>query len=498
MFLNAAVILLTAGVAVAGALPYAVGWNDGSRLATVESLVDHGTLAIDRSVFVHPDLAQAAGGAPFGPGSLPAGTADKVFVNGRFYSDKAPVPAVAMSALYWGLQRGTGLVARERVSRFAYLMTVTTSGASYVAAAAGMFLLALRILGSARAAFVVALSFAFATITPVYSRAVNIHIVLLALATGVAVEWHRLVTCAGLGAGTGVGPDTRVGPTRVRPSTRDPRAAASTRDLLVLGALGGAAYACDFGIGPHLLGVSVLLAWWICRRIGSALLVVAGAAPLLILHHVLNYQVGGTLGPVGAVPEYLAWSGSPFASYELTGGLHHASARALLRYAVDLLIGARGFVRFNLPLLLLAPALPILFHARTEAPGVARRRGRVCVHVQHVVHVCGALDQLRGPIRLHPLVRSVACTRLSGRCDPAARAALCVAALPGVHRVGMRRGGGALSDRPMGLRSGRPDGVGCGWRRRRCGARRQHDDDCEWQDVTTAGAQSTMNGCRCR
>ena len=78
------------------------------------------------------------------------------------------------------------------------------------------------------------------------------------------------------------------------------------------------------GIGPHLLGVSVLLAGWICRRIGSALLVVAGAAPLLILHHVLNYQIGGTLGPIGAVPEYLAWSGSPFASYELTGGLHHA------------------------------------------------------------------------------------------------------------------------------------------------------------------------------
>ena len=176
---------------------YAVGWNDGSRLATVESLVDHGTLAIDCSVFVHPGAGAGGGGAPFGPGLLPAGTADKVFVNGRFYSDKAPVPAVAMSALYWGLQRGTGLVARERVSRFAYLMTVTTSGASYVAAAAGMFLLALRILGSARAAFVVALSFAFATIAPVYSRAVNIHIVLLALATGVAVEWHRLVTCAG-------------------------------------------------------------------------------------------------------------------------------------------------------------------------------------------------------------------------------------------------------------------------------------------------------------
>jgi hypothetical protein len=295
-FLIAAIVLLTAGVAVAGALPYAVGWNDGSRLATVESLVDHGTLAIDRSVFVHPDLAQPSGGAPFGPGSLPNGTADKVFINGRFYSDKAPVPALAMSVIYGATQWVTGLVARERVSRFVYLMTVATSGASYVAAAAGMFLLAVRVLGSPRLAFVVALSFAFATVAPVYSRAVNIHIVLLAIAAGVAGVWHRLATGAGGG----------------------------TRDLLVLGALGGAAYTCDFGIGPHLLAVSVMLVAWMYRSAGRALLVVAGAAPLVLLHHVLNYRIGGTLGPVSAVPAYFAWSGSPFGSSELSGGLHHA------------------------------------------------------------------------------------------------------------------------------------------------------------------------------
>ena len=35
----------------AGALPYAGGWNDGSRLAAVEAIADHHTLAIDDSVF---------------------------------------------------------------------------------------------------------------------------------------------------------------------------------------------------------------------------------------------------------------------------------------------------------------------------------------------------------------------------------------------------------------------------------------------------------------
>ena len=39
-------------VALVSARPYAGSWNDGSRLATVESLVDYHTLAIDRSIFL--------------------------------------------------------------------------------------------------------------------------------------------------------------------------------------------------------------------------------------------------------------------------------------------------------------------------------------------------------------------------------------------------------------------------------------------------------------
>ena len=38
-----AVLFVAAGVAVVSAKPFAGGWNDGSRLATVESLVDRAT-----------------------------------------------------------------------------------------------------------------------------------------------------------------------------------------------------------------------------------------------------------------------------------------------------------------------------------------------------------------------------------------------------------------------------------------------------------------------
>ncbi len=48
----ALVVVAAAAVAAVSARPYAGAWNDGSRLATVEALVDHGTFAIDRSIFV--------------------------------------------------------------------------------------------------------------------------------------------------------------------------------------------------------------------------------------------------------------------------------------------------------------------------------------------------------------------------------------------------------------------------------------------------------------
>src|SRR4051812_4014036 len=97
--------ILVVGVAVVvalfSALPYAGSWNDGSRLATVECLVDHHTLAIDRSIFV----AVPEGGSPYptdGPDAplLREGTRDKLLIDGHYYSDKSPVPALLLALLY--------------------------------------------------------------------------------------------------------------------------------------------------------------------------------------------------------------------------------------------------------------------------------------------------------------------------------------------------------------------------------------------------------------
>ena len=70
-------------VAAAGAVPFAGSWNDGSRLAAVESLVDRGTLAIDDSVFTRPQLpGQGPSPYPARPASSPRARTENPCVRG--------------------------------------------------------------------------------------------------------------------------------------------------------------------------------------------------------------------------------------------------------------------------------------------------------------------------------------------------------------------------------------------------------------------------------
>src|SRR5829696_9086625 len=74
--------------AAAGAKPFASSWNDGSRLASVEALVERGTFCIDGTTFLAPNGAPAYD--PANP-LLERGTLDKLRIDGRWYSDKPPL-----------------------------------------------------------------------------------------------------------------------------------------------------------------------------------------------------------------------------------------------------------------------------------------------------------------------------------------------------------------------------------------------------------------------
>src|SRR5207253_2672990 len=95
------VVLGALAIALLSVRPYAGSWNDGSRLATVESLVDRGTFAIDDSIFVRAPPENP----PYEAADLrQTGTLDRLRIDGRYYSDKSPVPAVLLASAYASIQ----------------------------------------------------------------------------------------------------------------------------------------------------------------------------------------------------------------------------------------------------------------------------------------------------------------------------------------------------------------------------------------------------------
>ena len=324
------VVVAAVVLAVVGARPFAGGWNDGSRLAAVESLAERGTFVIDDSVFVRVHPVENGRPAPYPldrPDLLEHGTLDKLRIGGHFYSDKSPVPSVLMAGQYRVWLAFGGPTAAERPDLFCWFLTVATSGLAYIVAVECTRRLG-RALGLAdRIAFLLTLAFAAATVASAYTRHTNAHALFLAAAAGLCLNLAKATE-------------------------------SSRRRWIVIGTLAGFGYTLDLGIGPTLLLVLVPACVAFYRRAMPAALVILAAAPWVVAHHALNYAVGGTLAPANSVAEYLSWPGSPFSEENMTGGLKHSPLDFVL-YAADMLVGKKGFL-FHNPPLLLAPGAAIL------------------------------------------------------------------------------------------------------------------------------------------
>lgn len=330
------VVAAAIAIALVSARDYAGSWNDGSRLATVESLVDRHTLTIDDSIFVRvPPRPHPTAPRPYPddePNLLLNGTQDKLLIEGHFYSDKSPVPGVLMAALYQVLQWTVGLKVSDQPDRFAYFMTLGSAGLAYVVAIWCIFQLS-RVLGLPRdLSLILTASFGLATVALTYTRHVNNHILLLGVAAPLFLGLARLAEEARAGQ-------------------------VSQRRVIGLGMLAGLAYTIDLGSGPILLACTLVLVAYRCRAFKSVAVFVLAALPWLAMHHAVNYAIGGTFGPANAVPEYLQWRGSPFTPQIMTGLWNHQSPGHFVIYATALLFGKRGFFGHNLPLFLTLPGL---------------------------------------------------------------------------------------------------------------------------------------------
>lgn len=324
------VAVATVGVVAVSALPYAGSWNDGSRLATVECLVEYRTFAIDHSIYLNvPSAADPDAANPYNPASpsLQCGTGDRIFVGGHYYSHKSPVPAILMAGFYHLLRIG-GLTAARHPGWFAWMMCFGSSGAACVLAVVGLFLLS-GVLGlSVRMRLALTVSMLFSTTAVVYSRQVNDHILLLAL-----VVWLLL------------------GFTRLAQDRSSPLL------LVGLGTIAGLAYSVEMGAGPLLLLCGFGMVALHCRRVAPLAVFSLAALPWVGLHHLVNWSIGGTFVPAASVPEFFRWPGSPFDASTMTGTWKHADVTAFLVYASELLVARRGFLGHNLPMLLALPAI---------------------------------------------------------------------------------------------------------------------------------------------
>ncbi|HEY3790028.1 MAG TPA: hypothetical protein VGL71_14305, partial [Urbifossiella sp.] len=184
------------GIAALGAKPYAGSWNDGCRLAAVESLLDRGTLAIDDSIFCRPPKHLIeAGYPPYDPRKpdlLAAGTFDKLFVRGHFHSDKPAVVSILMAAAYEPLLWLDMPSPGERPDIFCYLMTLLTSGLGYAVAVGCLWVLGKRVGLEPRWRLIWMSAFALSTFAPTYTQYVNTHTLQLAVVSAMCLLLLKL------------------------------------------------------------------------------------------------------------------------------------------------------------------------------------------------------------------------------------------------------------------------------------------------------------------
>lgn len=339
-------IVVAAGAfAAASAQPFAGSWNDGSRLASVESLVERGTFCIDESVFLHPPPDRRV----YDPHNqlLQKGTLDKLFIHGHWYSDKPPLVSLPLAAVYRLLMLGGAPAPSARPDVFAWIITVLLSGTGYAVAVGAMGILGERagLRGPWRWGWL--LAFALATVLPAYTRSANSHIAQLGAVAVVAVLLCRVADAARAGQ-------------------------VAWGSLAAVGFITSFIYNLDFGIGPPFAAVVLAI---VALRTRNWLAVVVGVAAMLpgvVAGHALHYAIGGDwIRPLNMHREYLQWPGSPFA--ETMTGVVRPRDFAQVAYFLDLLVGRRGFLTHNLPLLLAVTAGVLLLtrKALTDAGTLA-------------------------------------------------------------------------------------------------------------------------------
>ena len=274
------------------------GWNEASRMALTQSLVEHDSFSIDESTFLR--------------------TGDKVYIDGHFYSDKPPLPSMLAALVYWPLyQLGFRLENGWNLSY--YLIILLTVKLFWLAAVLAFkkTLVLLQVERDTIPFFVVI--FAFASIMFTWSATFNNHS-LAASSMAIAFMYYL--------------------------SGKIERKHTA---VLVSGFFFGLAGAMDIPTSIFLVGFSLLVfnEWKLSR---TTISFISAALIPLSLHLAVNYSIGHTLLPLQVVPEFFDYQDSVWGE-----GVRANSLWVTLYYAIGSLLGTRGFLWYNPLLFLLIP-----------------------------------------------------------------------------------------------------------------------------------------------
>lgn len=309
------VLLLLVFVSMLFVIPNPKSWNDASRLAAIESVVERGTLVIDNSTFV--------------------GTGDKIFVNGHFYSDKTPLSTLFGALVYYPLHAlGFRLSLDWSVAYFC--ITFFTVKALWI-----LSLLAFHAtLGLMRAnqgtRAIHTLALGLASIHLSWSSVYNNHSLAASLIT-IAFYFYM----------------------------RSRHAARPARDMFVSGFLFSLAGHMDV---PTMAFYATFLTLILLdpRRRKYVMHYLLPGLILAVPALAMNYSITGRFAPLQTNPAYFDYPGSPWKGAEKLSGTEMNSLTFLFSYALDCLLGRRGFLLYNPLLFAFIPRLVREMFGRTD------------------------------------------------------------------------------------------------------------------------------------
>ncbi len=269
---------------------HVVSWNDSSRMAQIQSLVERGSFIIDKSTF---------------------STGDKYFFNNHFYSDKPPILAICAAPFYFVLNHlGFSFENNSRLTT--YIVTLLSIG-SLSALGLTVFRKILEVFfkTSDEWADIVAFITGTGTLILPYSLYFNNH-----LPSGVfaIIGFYYLLN--------------------IKRNNKLENAAYSGFFFSLAGAI-------DINF---FLFIPFMIILFFRRSVKAGLIFGVSCIPVIILYLFLNLFTSGSFMPPAMNAPLWNYPGSEFNQENLSGLANHNNIISLLIYAFHMLIGNRGLI----------------------------------------------------------------------------------------------------------------------------------------------------------